>query len=181
VRTEIAGCLQESCNSNGLYRESHFYIRWTLNVVEMKTNRTKKRSLLQLIVPSMVLFVVLAWSIVSAIRVQQQAISGLNDAARSALTLRGGGRDNFPSFSVHHRTTPWLEEIAGPTLFGRVSDVSFRQSDDQQILESIPHLQSLIGLNRVMFDSPPSQSVLLKVRESLPGVMLVDEKAAPLP
>lgn len=143
---------------------------------------TRKRSAILPIGILIMLFVIVAWPFVSAVKNQQQAIAGLTDAARNALTLRGGGVENTPAFSVHERSAQWLEEIAGPTYFGRVSDVIFRQSDDQQILESIPHLQSLIALKRVMFYSIPSKAVILELRDSLPsGVMLVDENGDPLP
>jgi hypothetical protein len=54
--------------------------------------------------------------------------------------------------------------------FSNVIHVGFRQFDEQQLIESIPHLQQLPRLRQIGFHSPPNQELLAKMRTALPTV-----------
>ena len=94
---------------------------------------------------------------------------------------RTGMTHCMPSFAFDKRGPQLVEEVTGPAYFGTVTDVWFREYDEQQLVASIPYLQQFSDLKRVGFDSKPKQRTVVRMREVLPNVTFVDSAGVQFP
>ena len=59
--------------------------------------------------------------------------------------------------------------------------MSFREFDEQQIIESIPHLQKFDHLEQISFHSALTDSVVAELNRALPELKLVDQQGRQIP
>lgn len=124
--------------------------------------------------------IALAVSLFAVTSKERKAIGGLNQVGVAAIQRRGID-DCMPSFSFDIHGPKIVEELIGHSYYGRVTDVWFRASDDQQVLESVEYLKQLNRLKQVHFSSVPSKPVIAEVKAALPGVNLTINDGTPLP
>jgi hypothetical protein len=102
---------------------------------------------------------------------QRRAIDALSQLGWSANERNGANLGEYDiSYGLDERGPRFLERIFDPMDIRYVIRIGFGKFDDQQLLESIPHLQRLPRLKQIGFESMPDQEQLAKVRAALPKV-----------
>lgn len=146
----------------------------------MKTHTVMKLVIATAVVLGALLLVFAALFWTNHTSSQRRAIAGLNDIGATAMQ-RTGMTHCMPSFAFDKRGPQLVEEVTGPAYFGTVTDVWFREYDEQQLVASIPYLQQFSDLKRVGFDSKPKQRTVVRMREVLPNVTFVDSAGVQFP
>jgi hypothetical protein len=118
-----------------------------------------------------VIMVLIAASLLNSGSSQQRAIDSLSRIGETANQRTGSSFGECdPSFGFDERGPRILENILGRMSFRNAIRVGFRQFDDQQLIESIPHLQQFPRLRQIGFHSPPDQAMFETMRAALPNV-----------
>jgi hypothetical protein len=102
---------------------------------------------------------------------QRRAIKALSQIGWSANERTGSTLGEYDiSYGFDERGPRFLESILDPMDIRYVIRIGFNKFDDQQLIESIPHLQQLPRLRQIGFRSPLDQEQLAKLRAALPDV-----------
>jgi hypothetical protein len=142
-----------------------------LDSVERRSSKRTGTLLVVTVAVASVILVLIAASLHSSSSSQERAIDALNQIGEIANqrtgTLLG---ECAPSYGFDKRGPPILENTLGRMHFRNVIRVGFHEFDDQQLIESIPHLQEFPRLRQIGFRSLPDQEMFAKMRAALPNV-----------
>jgi hypothetical protein len=123
------------------------------------------------VVLASVVLVLIAIAWLNGTSSQRRAFDALNRIGEAANQRTGVSfGECTPSYGFDKRGPRTMDILTAGKYFGNIIRVGFRKFDDQQLIESIPHLQQLPRLTQIGFHSPPDQEQLAKLRTALPEV-----------
>ena len=139
----------------------------------LKQPLAKRRSTLVIVAvvlaSAILVLIVVSWLIsTSSQRRAFDALNRIGEAAKQRTGVSFG--ECTPSYGFDKRGPRMMDILTAGKYFGNVIRVGFRKFDEQQQIESIPHLQQLPRLKQIGFHSPPDQEQLAKLRAALPEV-----------
>jgi hypothetical protein len=133
---------------------------------------TKRRStpiIIAVILTAIILvLIVVSWRYSASS--QRRVIDALLRIGWSANERHGTLGEFDISYGFDEPGPRFLKRILDAMDIRYVIHIGFTKLDDQQLFESIPHLQRLPSLRQIGFRSQPDQEQLAKLRAALPGV-----------